>query len=93
MTDLESSSSKTTLTIPRGGSVTMVHDRCSPTGSRCAWIARFMVLGASNDVNVKSCSWNGKIVQQTCCSEAKTEEFQFDDNEDASWSAPGQKCP
>jgi len=90
VTDLEVSSSKTTVTIPRAGTVSITHDRCSPEGSRCGFVQPFLVRQASNDANQKTCLWNGKTVQQTCCTE-KTEGLSlFVDN--ATWSAPGRPC-
>jgi hypothetical protein len=65
--DSESSSSKTPLFIPGTGAITMTHDRCSKPGSACGMTDSFSVKNASNDVNVKSCTWNGQITEQTCC--------------------------
>lgn len=85
--DTESSSSKTTLIIPGTGGITMIHDRCSKPGSSCGFTESFSVKNASNDVNTKSCSWNGQITQQTCC-----RSFKRLKDGDGTWSAPGRPC-
>ena len=76
----------------QGEQVAIKFDFCSNAGDRCIWQTLWgrplKVEGKKiNDPNTKSCLYNGKLTEQSCCVKRTNDSWQ-----NGKWSMPGQSC-